>query len=175
VVAVVDAQPAAAAVLARLGDVGAQLVDDEADAAGGDPRDPLAGLGVGRAVVVGAEQRVDEEPRDVDVVGSTAGEVVDERVAEVEVGAVRLVGQLAQLRVALALGDGQRVRRRLLGARPVFSLRAAAALASQLVVGALDRGLDELAVQRAVDDDRPARARTRSARRRRAPGRRPRR
>jgi hypothetical protein len=36
VVAVVDAQPAAAAVLARLGDVGAQLVDDQAHAAGGD-------------------------------------------------------------------------------------------------------------------------------------------
>ena len=67
VVAVVDPQPAAAAVLARLGHVGAQLVDDEADAAGGDPRDPLAGLRVRRVVVVGAQQRVDEEPRDVDV------------------------------------------------------------------------------------------------------------
>ena len=30
---------------------------------------------------------------------------------EVEVGAVRLVSELAQLRVALALGDGDRVRR----------------------------------------------------------------
>ena len=49
VVAVVDAQPAAAAVLARLGDVGAQLVDDEPDAAGGDAGDALAGLRVGRA------------------------------------------------------------------------------------------------------------------------------
>ena len=67
VVAVVVAQASAGAVLAGLGDVGAQLVDHQADAAGGDPRDPLPGLGVGRAVVVGAEQRVDEEPRDVDV------------------------------------------------------------------------------------------------------------
>jgi hypothetical protein len=65
VVAVVDAQPAAAAVLAGLRDVGAQLVDDEADAPGGDAGDLLPGLGVGGAVVVGAQQRVDElcEPR----------------------------------------------------------------------------------------------------------------
>ena len=61
VIAVVVAQPAAAAVLARLGDVGAQLLDHEADAAGRDPGDPLAGLGVRRAVVIGAQQRVDEE------------------------------------------------------------------------------------------------------------------
>ena len=60
VVAVVDPQPAAAAVLAGLGDVGAQLVDHEPDAAGGDAGDPLAGLGVGGAVVVGAEQGADE-------------------------------------------------------------------------------------------------------------------
>jgi hypothetical protein len=60
VVAVVVAQPAVAAVLARLRDVGAQLVDDEPDAPGGDPGDPLPGLGVRRGVVVGAEQRVDE-------------------------------------------------------------------------------------------------------------------
>jgi hypothetical protein len=60
VLAVVDSQPAAAAVLARLRDVGAQLVGDEADAAGGDPGDPLSGLRVRGAVVVGAEQRVDE-------------------------------------------------------------------------------------------------------------------
>ena len=60
VVAVVVAQPAAGAVLARLGDVAAQLVDDQADAAGRQAGDALAGLGVGRLVVVGAEQRVDE-------------------------------------------------------------------------------------------------------------------
>jgi hypothetical protein len=58
--AVVDPQASARAVLAGLGDVGAQLVDDEADPAGGDPRDPLPGLGVGGAIVVRAEQRVDE-------------------------------------------------------------------------------------------------------------------
>jgi hypothetical protein len=66
VLAVVDAQAAAAAVLARLVDVGAQLLDHEPDAAGGDPRDPLPGLGVGGAVVVGAEQRVDELCRPLD-------------------------------------------------------------------------------------------------------------
>ena len=60
VLAVVVAQAAAAAVLARLGDVGAQLVDHEADASGGDTRDPLARLRVGRALVVGSQQRVDE-------------------------------------------------------------------------------------------------------------------
>ncbi len=61
---VVDPQPAAAAVLAGLGDVAAQLVDDEPDAAGGDAGDALPGLGVRRAVVIGTEQRADEEPRD---------------------------------------------------------------------------------------------------------------
>jgi hypothetical protein len=66
VLAVVDAHSAAAAVLARLGDVGSQLVDHEADATGGDPRDPLAGLGVRRAVVIGAQQRVDELCRPLD-------------------------------------------------------------------------------------------------------------
>jgi hypothetical protein len=38
---VVDAQPAAAAVLPGLGDVGGQLSDDEPDTAGGGPSDPL--------------------------------------------------------------------------------------------------------------------------------------
>jgi hypothetical protein len=66
VVAVVDAQAAAGAVLARLGDVGAQLVDHQAYAAGGDAGDPLAGLRVGRVVVVGAQQRVDELCRPLD-------------------------------------------------------------------------------------------------------------
>jgi hypothetical protein len=43
VVTVVVPEPPARAILARLGDVAAQLVDDEADAARGDPGDPLAG------------------------------------------------------------------------------------------------------------------------------------
>jgi hypothetical protein len=60
VLAVVDAQPSPGAVLARLGDVGAQLVDDETDAGGRDPGDPLAGLRIRGAVVVGAQERVDE-------------------------------------------------------------------------------------------------------------------
>jgi len=60
VVAVVVAQASPGAVLAGLGDVGAQLVDRQADPAGGDPGDPLPGLGVRRAVVVGAEEGVDE-------------------------------------------------------------------------------------------------------------------
>jgi Phage integrase family len=52
-------------IIAGLREVGAQLVDDEADAPGGDAGDLLPGLGVGGAVVVGAQQRVDElcEPR----------------------------------------------------------------------------------------------------------------
>jgi hypothetical protein len=60
VVAVVDTEPAAVAVLARLGHVDAQVVDDQADADRSDPGDALAGLRVGRVVVVGAEDRVDE-------------------------------------------------------------------------------------------------------------------
>jgi hypothetical protein len=59
-VAIVDAQPAAGAVLAGLRHVRAQLVDDEPHAAGGDAGDPLPGLGVRGLVVVGAEQPVDE-------------------------------------------------------------------------------------------------------------------
>ena len=61
--------------------------------------------------MIGTEEGKDEEPGDVDVGRVDGGEVVDQRVAEVEVGAVRLVGQLAQLRVALALGDRDRIRR----------------------------------------------------------------
>jgi hypothetical protein len=60
VVAVVDAQPSAAAVFARLGDVGAQVLDDEPDAAGREAGDALAGLRVRRLVVIAAEQGVDE-------------------------------------------------------------------------------------------------------------------
>jgi hypothetical protein len=60
VLAVVDAQPAAASVLARLRDVRAQLVNDEAEAAGRDAGDALPGLGVRGAVVIGTQQRVDE-------------------------------------------------------------------------------------------------------------------
>jgi hypothetical protein len=71
VLAVVDAQPAAAAVLTRLGDVGAQVLDDESDAASGDPRDPRAGLRVGRVVVVGAQQRVTTNRATSMLVGST--------------------------------------------------------------------------------------------------------
>jgi hypothetical protein len=81
---------------------------------------------------------------------------VDERVPEVEVGAVGLLGQLAQLGVALALGDRDRVGRRLAGARGPLVLGGRGGLGLELVVAALDRALDELAIQRAVDDDRPA-------------------
>jgi hypothetical protein len=56
---------------------------------------------------------------------------VHERGAEVEVGAVGLVGELAQLRVALALGDAERVGGLVgLSAGALFSSAAAAALAS---------------------------------------------
>ena len=61
-----------------------------------------AGCAVQRAVVLGTEEGVDEEPGDVDVVRVDGREVVDHCVPEVEVGAVRLVGELAQLCVALA-------------------------------------------------------------------------
>jgi hypothetical protein len=156
VVAVVDPQPAAAAVLAGLCDVAAQLVDDEADAAGGDPGDPLPRLGVGGTGVVGAEQRADEEPRDVDVAGVDGREVVDERVAEIEVRPVRLVGQLPELRVTLPLRRGYRVRRLLVGAGGLLLLRDCRRLGVDVVVGALDGALGEFAVERPVDDDRPA-------------------
>jgi hypothetical protein len=83
---------------------------------------------------------------------------VDQRVPEVEVGAVRLVTELAQLGIALALGDGDRVRGLLGRAGGGLLLGGRCGLGVELVVGALDRGLDELAVQRAVDDDRPPRS-----------------
>ena len=69
-----------------------------------------------------------------------------ERGAEVEVGAVRLVGQLAQLGVALALGDGDRVRGLLGRPGAGLLLRSRGGLRLELVVDALDRGLDQLAV-----------------------------
>jgi hypothetical protein len=52
-VAVVDSELAAAAVLAGLGDVRVELIDDQADATDGQAGDPLAGLAEWRAVVVG--------------------------------------------------------------------------------------------------------------------------
>jgi hypothetical protein len=69
-------------------------------------------------------------------------------VPEVEVGAVRLVGEFAQLRVALALGDRDRVRRLLGRARGLLLFGGRGGLGLEVVVGALDRGLDELAVGR---------------------------
>jgi hypothetical protein len=77
---------------------------------------------------------------------------VDERVSEVAVGAVGLVGELAELRVALALAT-------LIGSAGALPARVAFvsfAAFLQLVVGALDRALDELAVERTIRDDRPA-------------------
>ena len=158
VVAVVVAQATAAAVLAGLGDVRAQLVDDEANAAGGDSHDPLPGLRVRRAVVVGTQQRVDERACDVHVCRVHDGQVVEERVPKIEVDAVRVVGQLAQLCVAFALRDRHGVGGRLADAGGRLLLRRRGGLGLQVVVGALDRGLGELAVQRAVDDDRPPRS-----------------
>ena len=103
--------------------------------------------------MIGPEQRVDEEPRRsgrrVD-----GGHLLDER-AEVRVGAVRLIGQLAHLRVALALGHRDRIRRRTVRAL-ALQLRGRRRFALELGVGALDRALDQLSVKAAVDDDRPA-------------------
>jgi hypothetical protein len=79
VIAVVDPQPAAAAVRAGLGDVGAQLVDHEPHAAGGDPRDPLPRLRVRRAVVVGTEEGVDELGRRRDYADTLLGSLAAEQ------------------------------------------------------------------------------------------------
>jgi hypothetical protein len=81
---------------------------------------------------------------------------VDQRVPEVEVDAVRLVGQLAQLCVALPLRDRDGVGGLLAGAGGLLLLRRRGGLGLEAVVGALDRCLGELAVERAIDDDRPA-------------------
>jgi hypothetical protein len=119
-----------------------------------DAGDPLAGLRVGGAVVVGAHERVDEDPCHRHVGRVDGGEVVDQRVPEIGVGAVRPVGQLAQLRVALAPRQSDRVRARRAGTRRLLLLGGGLGLGLQFVVGSLDRGLDELAVERPVDDDR---------------------
>jgi hypothetical protein len=97
-----------------------------------------------------------KEPRHRHVGRVDGGEVVDQRVPEIAVGPVGLVGQLAQLPVAFALRDGDQVRRRLAGARGLLLLGGGLGLGLQLVVGAPDRDLDELAIERPVDDDRPA-------------------
>lgn len=65
-VAVVDPQRARSAVFARFGDVGAELLDDEADPGDGEPGDAVAGLGVGRVVVVSPQEGVDELCRPLD-------------------------------------------------------------------------------------------------------------
>jgi hypothetical protein len=75
--------------------------------------------------------------------GSTAARWGDQRRAELGVGAVRLIGELAQLRVALALGHRNRIGRRPLG---LLVLGGRRGLGLQVAVGALDRRLDELAV-----------------------------
>ena len=92
---------------------------------------------------------------DVDVARVDGGQVVDEGVAEVEVGAVRLAGQLAQLRVAFALGHTHRIRRRVASSGGLLLLGGRGRLGLEFVVGALG-ALDEFAVQRAVDDNWPA-------------------
>jgi hypothetical protein len=81
---------------------------------------------------------------------------VHEGVTPVEVGAVRLVGQLAQLRVTLTRDDRHRVRLGLAPAGGALLLGDRRGLGLEIVVGAFDGALDELAVQPAVDDDRPA-------------------
>jgi len=58
--AVVDPQPAAGPVLARLGRVRAEFIDHQPDPGDREMRDPLAGLRVRRSVVIGAQERVDE-------------------------------------------------------------------------------------------------------------------
>jgi hypothetical protein len=88
VLAVIDAQLAAAAVLAGFCHVGAQLVDDQPDAGRGEAGDPLPGLGVRRAVVVRAEQRVDELCRARDYAATVTGG----RVAAGEDGLLGLPG-----------------------------------------------------------------------------------
>ena len=69
---------------------------------------------------------------------------------------MRLVGQLAQLRIAVALRRSEGVDRCLARPRRLLLLRRGGGLGLKLVVGALDRALDQLAVDGAVDDDRPA-------------------
>ena len=59
---------------------------------------------------------------------------------------MRLVGQLAQLRVALALRRSGRVDGRLARSRGLLLLRRDGGLSLELLVGALDRALDQLAV-----------------------------
>jgi hypothetical protein len=80
-----------------------------------------------------------------------------QRRAEVEVGAVGLVGELAQLGVTLPLRRCERVGGRLAGALGLLPLLGGrGGLDGELVDGSLERALDELAVERPVDDDRPA-------------------
>jgi hypothetical protein len=80
-----------------------------------------------------------------------------QRGAEVEVGAVGPVGELAQLPVAFVPGGGEWVGGRLARA-PVglLPLGRRGGSGCQLVDGALERALEELAVELPVDDDRPS-------------------
>jgi hypothetical protein len=91
--------------------------------------------------VIGPEQRVDEEPRHREVGGVDQGQVLDQGGAEVGVGTVRLIGELAQLRVALALGHRDRIRRRPGRALGLLVLRDRRGFGLEVGVGALDRAL----------------------------------
>jgi hypothetical protein len=68
-VAVGDPQPAAGPVLARLGDVYAEVVDDKPDPRDRQLVDTVAVLSVGAAVEVGSEQPVNELCGGADYVG----------------------------------------------------------------------------------------------------------
>jgi hypothetical protein len=62
-----------------------------------------------------------------------------------------------RVRVTLPLRRGERVRRLLASAGGLLLLRDGRRLGVEVVVGALDRALDELVLRRSVDDHRPPR------------------
>jgi hypothetical protein len=118
----------------------------------------VEGLGVGRVVVIGTEEGVDElgRSRAVHVGGVHGREVVDEGAAELEVGAqawsVSSRSRGLRSRSAVVTGSAAVV----LASADFFSLATAAPLASSSSWVRLIGPLDELPVERAVDGDRPA-------------------
>ena len=96
--AVVDPQPPALPVLERLGHVGAKLADHQADSAHGKTQHPLArsgrrpSRGSRRPEAVNAKKRATSMSD-----GSTVGQPVQQPGAEIEVDAMGLLGEIAQL------------------------------------------------------------------------------
>jgi hypothetical protein len=88
--------------------------------------------------------RIGRRTSDLDVRRVDVGEVVDQRMAEVEVAAYAWSVRSRSCASRSRLATVNRIRRRLARARGLLLGRGRRRFGLEVVVGALDRGLDEL-------------------------------